>query len=534
MIQNNGIVLNIKQKPSKSLTQNIGLVNIQKNVKFVDSSIKEQDDNLEDEKDDIINTNKVKFKKMNTSLYVNKSSLEEIEKLLLMSENTKEAQNLNMIYQRRKSKIQQKSLKLLKDDIESKNDDEEFFSENSMDEEEAERIVLKNREIKVKRKTIKKMNFLMKKTQSLMNPKFSENEELNSKKKSNKNLMEINEEENKENVFSFSPKKENKENNEINEELNIKIECEENEFEISNKKDSTKSLNQSKYNVENSEDEKLEYNCSKASIESPDKIILQNLINEYYQDIKENVTGNYEEYVVNNITIVSYLETLLKKNFTSPKELSLEDQEKLKSFDNNMKVLFLDLDETLIHSDLNSQYEHSDAEITLKLENGSESKFSILIRPFTNEFLQFASERFNLVLFTAGTKSYADPIVDYIDPYNEFFKLRLYRCSCTQYESFFIKDLNILERYNPNFGYKNSIILDNCIFSFANNLQNGILISSFYFDHSDKELLNVADYLEDKIMNSDDIMKVCEGFFGFNTIKNFMFDKLSKEGVINS
>lgn len=292
-------------------------------------------------------------------------------------------------------------------------------------------------------------------------------------------------------------------------------------------------------------------------VEEQDSILLQNLINQYYFDISENFSGNYEEYVVNNLTIVSFLNKLMTykhaycndynensiidssnsfiskaKNRVSgltPPKLSKEDQEKVNKLDPNKKILFLDLDETLIHSDLNSKYESSDAIISLKLEDESESSFSILIRPYTNEFLQYTSENFNLVLFTAGIKSYADAIVDYLDPENKYFSLRLYRDSCINFNNFFIKDLSIIN----SFDLKDMIIIDNCIFSFAINLKNGILIPSYYFDINDKELLNVTDFLEDKLLKTNDVREVNEGFFGFETIRNFLYDKLIKEGIIS-
>lgn len=263
------------------------------------------------------------------------------------------------------------------------------------------------------------------------------------------------------------------------------------------------------------------------SEEDQQKITLQTIINQYYSDISENFVGNYEEYVVNNLTIVSYLNKLIQLNGYSLPKLSKEDEETVTKFDKSKKILFLDLDETLIHSDINSKYERTDAIITLPLDDGA-SSFGIMIRPYVSEFLQYTSDTFNVVLFTAGIKSYADAIVNYLDPENKYFSLRLYRDSCIQFNNFYIKDLSII----PGYSEKDLIILDNCIFSFAVNLRNAILISSYYSDVNDRELLNVTDYLDDKLVNSNDVRDINEGFFGFETIRNYLYDKLIQEGII--
>ena len=78
------------------------------------------------------------------------------------------------------------------------------------------------------------------------------------------------------------------------------------------------------------------------------------------------------------------------------------------------------------------------------------------------------------------------------------------------------------------------IILDNCVYSFAMNLNNGILIPSYYNDPEDKELLNAIEYLETKLLNVDDIREVNEGYYGLETIRNYLYDKLVGEGVINN
>ena len=51
---------------------------------------------------------------------------------------------------------------------------------------------------------------------------------------------------------------------------------------------------------------------------------------------------------------------------------------------------------------------------------------------------------FQVVVFTASHKAYADVVLDMLDPNNEIFELRLYRDSCIRtQDGVYIKDLRI-------------------------------------------------------------------------------------------
>lgn len=254
--------------------------------------------------------------------------------------------------------------------------------------------------------------------------------------------------------------------------------------------------------------------------------IIGDLINRYFYDIAENLPGRFEDYVVNNLAIISYLQKIIPEDSLKA-QLSIENQEIVSRFDRSKKVLFLDLDETLIHSDFENEYQFYDAEILIPVDDQTKCKLNILIRPYVQEFLQFAQSKFNVVLFTAGVKDYADSIINFLDPSKEIFKLRLYRDSCFEFKNFFIKDLRILEGFES----KNLILVDNCIFSLASNLSNGIVISSYYRDSEDKELLNLMDYL-DKLSVSDDVRDANESYYGLDALKDIMYENLIKEGIV--
>ena len=59
------------------------------------------------------------------------------------------------------------------------------------------------------------------------------------------------------------------------------------------------------------------------------------------------------------------------------------------------------------------------------------------------------------------------------------------------------------------------VIIDNSMYSFANQLSNGILITSFFNDRSDMELINLRNYLVNCLAISKDVRVENEKFFKF-------------------
>ena len=68
------------------------------------------------------------------------------------------------------------------------------------------------------------------------------------------------------------------------------------------------------------------------------------------------------------------------------------------------------------------------------------------------------------MVFTASHKSYADVVLDYLDPKRELIEHRLYRDSCMQTEEgVYIKDLRIIKNRN----LRDLVIVDNAVYSFG-------------------------------------------------------------------
>ncbi|CAD8052587.1 unnamed protein product [Paramecium primaurelia] len=162
-------------------------------------------------------------------------------------------------------------------------------------------------------------------------------------------------------------------------------------------------------------------------------------------------------------------------------------------------TLVLDLDETLIHSDM-ERTSFLDEEILVKIGNTIE-KYYVKIRPFARDFLKALSKYFELVIFTAALKEYADKVIDYLDP-SGFIKRRYYRDSCTKKDGVFYKDLT---KINSNLD--KTFIIDNSSSGMSLNPQNGILIKSWYNDLKDQELKTYEAMLKKNVKPKENIVK---------------------------
>merc|ERR1719273_1804495 len=97
-------------------------------------------------------------------------------------------------------------------------------------------------------------------------------------------------------------------------------------------------------------------------------------------------------------------------------------------------------------------------------------------RPNVDWFLQEMSQYFELVVWTAGEKHYADVILDRLDPYG-LISHRLYRNHCTVIgidNGIFLKDLRLIGR-----DLDKTVILDNSPQNFGFQQNNGIMINNY-------------------------------------------------------
>ena len=156
------------------------------------------------------------------------------------------------------------------------------------------------------------------------------------------------------------------------------------------------------------------------------------------------------------------------------------------------KTIIFDLDETLIHCIDNLESEVPDIVLNVTFPSGEVVQAGINVRPYALDCLKEANKKYQVVVFTASHKFYADVVLDYLDPKRELVHHRLYRDSCFQTEDgVYIKDLRII----TNRDLKDLVIVDNAVYSFGFQLDNGIPIIPFYNNREDEELLHLINYI---------------------------------------
>lgn len=166
-----------------------------------------------------------------------------------------------------------------------------------------------------------------------------------------------------------------------------------------------------------------------------------------------------------------------------------------------LKTLALDLDETLIHS-TTASCSNFDFMVEV-LVNRASCLYYVYKRPNLDHFLSVASNWYNLVIFTASVREYADPVIDLIDENRKYFKKRLFRSECTQTpSSHYIKDLSVVD---PDFS--KVCLIDNSAASFAFYPDNAIPIESWKENPRDSALLDLLPFL-DALRFVDDVRSI--------------------------
>ncbi|XP_062215924.1 uncharacterized protein LOC133916312 isoform X2 [Phragmites australis] len=168
-------------------------------------------------------------------------------------------------------------------------------------------------------------------------------------------------------------------------------------------------------------------------------------------------------------------------------------------------TLVLDLDETLVHSTLDHCNNADFAlEVFFNMQNHT---VYVRKRPRLKMFLEKVAQMFELVIFTASQRIYAEQLIDRLDPDGKLISQRIYRESCIFSDGCYTKDLTIL-----GVDLAKVAIIDNTPQVFQLQVDNGIPIKSWFDDPSDQELVELLPFLE-SLIDAEDVRPIISKTF---------------------
>ena len=189
------------------------------------------------------------------------------------------------------------------------------------------------------------------------------------------------------------------------------------------------------------------------------------------------------------------------------------------------KIVIFDLDETLVHCQAKN-IEECQFQISVNLPSNKKGNIGVNIRPNWKKALNLIKDKYIIIVFTASHQTYADAVLDFMDPGKKYFPYRLYRNNCTSVKvngkEIYIKDLSLFKNIN----LKDIIIIDNSVVSFTYDLNNGIPILPYYDSTQDNELLCLACYLNG-IFEYNDLREANKKYIKLEYYKQKAIDNLS-------
>jgi Dullard-like phosphatase family protein len=169
--------------------------------------------------------------------------------------------------------------------------------------------------------------------------------------------------------------------------------------------------------------------------------------------------------------------------------------------------LVFDLDETLVRVELDNpskkgfkydvKYEDFDSK-------GGVDCLYIMKRPGLENTLKILCNHFELILFTAGSETYADIVLGELD-IRKYFDHVLSRMDCYFINGVFVKDLEILLSGRS---LSDLLIIDNKAESYAMHIENGIPIDDYIGGNDDNALSKLTKFLLKKCKGYTDVREV--------------------------
>ena len=141
-----------------------------------------------------------------------------------------------------------------------------------------------------------------------------------------------------------------------------------------------------------------------------------------------------------------------------------------------LRTLVIELDKTLVHS----SYSRA-------------TGWRVAKRPGAEAFLAYMASFYEVVIFTSSLYSYADPILNKLDP-NGYISHRLYRAETHYKSGVHIKDLSHLNR-----PLERVVVLDINEKNVSMHPENAIIIPEWKDDSSDTTLLDLIPLLENLV-----------------------------------
>ncbi|EOA36975.1 hypothetical protein CARUB_v10009936mg [Capsella rubella] len=168
-----------------------------------------------------------------------------------------------------------------------------------------------------------------------------------------------------------------------------------------------------------------------------------------------------------------------------------EYQPHLRKRNDKKRTIFLDLDETLVHSTMEPPIRaNADFMVKIRIE-GAVIPMFVVKRPGVNEFLERICKNYRVAIFTAGLPEYASQILDKLDK-NHVISRRLYRDSCTEMNGRYAKDLSLVTKEDLG----SILLVDDNPFSYSLQPENGVPIMRFVDDMEDQELMKLAEFFD--------------------------------------
>ncbi|KAF3588873.1 hypothetical protein F2Q69_00028340 [Brassica cretica] len=181
----------------------------------------------------------------------------------------------------------------------------------------------------------------------------------------------------------------------------------------------------------------------------------------------------------------------MKQGYKKIKKHEHHHQPLLRKRHDKKRTIFLDLDETLVHSSMEPPLRFNvDFMMRIKIE-GVVTPMYVVKRPGVTEFLDRIGKNYRVAVFTAGLPEYASQVLDKLDK-NRVISQRLYRDSCTEVNGRYAKDLSLVARRDLG----SVLLVDDNPFSYSLQPDNGVHIKPFVDDMEDQELMKLADFFD--------------------------------------